>query len=550
MKDTTIFANLIDIHSRRIFPAEILIRKGIIKSIIETELPVENYVLPGFIDAHIHIESSMVTPVAFSRTAVRHGTVGLITDPHEIANVLGLEGIEYMITNAGNSPLKILFGAPSCVPATPYESSGAEIDAEMIYALLQKPEIGFLSEMMNFPGVIANDPLVMEKLKVATKLGVPIDGHAPGVMGERLEKYVSAGISTDHECSSIDEALKKIDLGMKILIREGSGAKNFSELLPLLKKYPDRVMFCSDDLHPDDLLKGHINLLVKRAITAGYDLFDTIRAAGYNAEAHYKAGVGMLRINDPADFIMIDSLEDWNVISTYIGGIRYYHDKIVLLEDAYDKPINNFRISTIEKAELEVHAESKFINVIEAIDGELLTRKLILPTVIRNGKAVSDSVHDVLKIVVINRYAQARPAVGFIRGFGLVRGAIASSISHDSHNIICVGNSDSEICDTVNWIIEKKGGIAIHDGTSIKGLSLEVAGIMSIKSVEDVASRYSELSDIAGKLGSELKAPFMTLAFMALLVIPEIKMSDKGLFDGTSFSFTPLFIDEFSSLGE
>jgi len=537
-------ANLVDIIEKKIYPAIVKVSGGKIESIIEVDEEADHYILPGFVDAHIHIESSMVSPLAFSRTAVRHGTVGVVSDPHEIANVLGIPGVDFMVSDAERTPLKILFGAPSCVPATSFESSGSVISSKDIRGLLQKEEIGYLSEMMNYPGVIFGDKEVLEKLSIAKELGVPVDGHAPGVRGRELETYANAGISTDHECFDEEEAREKIKLGMKILIREGSGAKNFQALIPLLKEFPDKIMFCSDDLHPDNLLEGHINLLVKRSLDLGYDLFDTLRAAGYNAMEHYGINVGMLRVGDPADFIVVDSLDNLQILSTVIDGIAVFDKNEVKIPDGRSTPVNKFNIHPVSENDIRVEYEGGLMKVIQAINGELITRVETLEPLVRDNLVVSDTERDVLKIVVVNRYEQAEPAAAFIKGFGLKYGALASSIAHDSHNIICVGTSDREITETINWVIKNKGGIAVHDGSEVYGLPLEIAGIMATTSVEEAATAYSELSEKAAHLGSELTAPYMTLAFMALLVIPDLKLSDKGLFDGTTFSFTPLFSDQ------
>lgn len=538
------FANLIDIHKGAIYPARIRVEEGRIAEISETHEKVQGYILPGFIDAHVHIESSMVAPVAFSRQAVRHGTIGVISDPHEIANVLGAEGVQFMINNGQKTPLKIMFGAPSCVPATPFESSGAHIDATEVGRLLQLPEIGYLSEMMNYPGVVSGDPEVMKKIEAAHHHQLPVDGHAPGIRGAELEKYAAAGISTDHECFTYEEAVEKIGQGMHILIREGSGAKNYRALIPLLKEYPDKVMFCTDDLHPDDLLMGHINRMVQRALAEGYDLFDTLRAASWNAKEHYQLDAGMLREGDPADFILVDSVEKMEVRETYINGQPLFRDGQVQIQDVEPIPVNKFLIGEISPKEIELQPGGNRMQVIQAIDGELITKRIVATPRIEHGKVVSDPNKDILKIVVVNRYQSAQAAVGFITGFGLKKGALVSSIGHDSHNIICVGTDDKSIVETINWVIRNKGGIAVHNGTEVHGLPLEIAGIMSTGSVEYTAGKYKALSEIAADLGTKLKAPFMTLAFMALLVIPELKMSDKGLFDGKTFSFTPLFVSE------
>ncbi len=537
-------SNLIDIYKNRIYPAEITLHHGKIGSIRPIDARVDQYILTGFIDAHVHIESSMVTPVAFSEAAVRHGTVGVVSDPHEIANVLGKEGVNFMVRNAGYSPLKILFGAPSCVPATPFESSGAVIDEKDIDDLLQTGKTGFLSEVMNYPGVLHGDPEVMNKIEVALKHGVPIDGHAPGLKGEELKKYIGAGILTDHECLDYNEAEEKLSSGMRVLIREGSGARNFETLIPLLKKFPERIMFCTDDLHPDDLLKGHINLLVKRAVKLGYDIFDVIRAAGLNAAKHYGLNVGMLKEGDHADFIVIDSLNDWNVTRTYINGEPVYKNGKVNFKSNHKEAPNKFNIDRIDANELLVKAEGNNLRVMKATDGDLVTEEIRTAANIKDGNVVADLKNDILKIVVVNRYIQSKPATGFINGFKLKRGAIASSIGHDCHNIICVGTSDESMADAINWLVKNKGGIVVNNGNELFGLPLEIAGLMTNGNVKYAAGKYKELTAIVRKMGSEMKAPFITLSFMALLVIPELKMSNRGLFSGKSFSFVSQFFDQ------
>lgn len=534
-------ANLVDIFKRSVYPAEICVQNGRILSVYEIDGPAEKYILPGFIDAHVHIESSMVTPVEFSREAVKHGTVGSVSDPHEIANVLGIQGVDFMIENSRHTAMKILFGAPSCVPATSFESSGATIDAKGVEELLRRPEIGFLSEMMNYPGVVYGDGEVVEKISLALKNDMPIDGHAPGLRGKDLKIYAESGITTDHECFTQEEAEEKIFHGMSILIREGSGAKNFEALIPLLEKHPDRIMFCTDDLHPDDLMEGHINVLVKRALDLGYNLFDVLRAASYNANEHYKLNIGMLRPGDAADFIVADSLTNLTVLSTFINGKEVFSDGEVHIKSIKGETPNKFNARNIKASDLKIEAKKNHIKVIQAIDGELITRKKVFQARIVDGCIQEDIKLDVLKIVVVNRYKQIEPALAFINGFNLRKGALASSIAHDSHNIICVGTSDKEIAETINWIIDNKGGIAVHDGKMVSGLPLDIAGILSSDTVENAAEKYKALSGIAKSNGSDLKAPFMTLAFMSLLVIPELKLSDKGLFDGNSFEFTSLF---------
>ncbi len=541
MKNFSIKANLVDIVGKDIYPAEVFVVNGRIEKVMAIEKQQDTYILPGFVDAHVHIESSMVTPLEFSRTAIKHGTLASVSDPHEIANVMGLKGVEYMIENSRNTPFKIMFGAPSCVPATSFETSGANISSEEIAQLFEIEEVGYLSEMMNYPGVIFEDPEVLRKLDIAKERGIPIDGHAPGIKGEDLEKYAGSGISTDHECFTIEEGKEKISNGMHIQIREGSGAKNFDALIPLLKEYPEKIMFCSDDLHPDDLLRGHINLLAKKALELGYDIFDVLRATSLNAIQHYNLDVGLLQEGDQADFIQVNCLKELKVLKVFIDGALCYDGREVMIPSGETKPINCFRAEEITEEDLHLNPEGNKLKVIKAINGELITGTELagIDTGVEN--IVSDIKRDILKLVVINRYAKCPPAFGFIRGFGIKKGALASSIAHDSHNIICVGASDHDIKETINWTIRNKGGIVAYDGEKFTGLPLPIAGIMTNRSAEYAAELYKQASVVAKQIGSELTAPFMTLAFMSLLVIPELKLSDKGLFDGKKFEFTTLF---------
>ncbi|MEN8226955.1 MAG: adenine deaminase [Bacteroidota bacterium] len=534
--------NIVDVINGKIFKGKLFYEEGVITSVEECSNVGTNYILPGFVDAHVHVESSMVTPVEFSRMAVRHGTIAAVSDPHEIGNVLGVEGVRFMVENGNQTPFKFLFGAPSCVPATPFESSGAMIDDREIENLLKIEGVGFLAEMMNFPGVVHGDPMVMKKLKMAQSKKMKIDGHAPGLSGKDLEKYVKAGITTDHECGSRNEALEKIGLGMKILIREGSGAKNFDELISLMDIAPGSLMFCTDDSHPDELTKGHINELVKRAISAGFNHFDVLRAASLNASLHYGLNIGLLRAHDRADFIVVDSLKEMQVISTYIEGVPVFAKEKTYIPSVDTKIVNAFAKRKISSSDLLVVKSSNRMKVIEAIDGSLITRRgeVLLPDEITEVKSKPEE--DLLKIVVVNRYdPDIKPVIGFIRGFGIKHGAISSSIAHDSHHVICVGTSDKAMEESINWIFNRRGGIAVHDGRSIHGLSLPIAGLMTSQPVEVVGKEYMKLTRMIGGLGSSLHAPFMTLSFMALLVIPSLKIGDRGLFDVDRFSFTPLF---------
>ena len=536
-----ISGRIIDIHNRLIFPGKIFVQNGKIKKIEQSADVPDQFILPGLIDSHIHIESSMVTPGSFARAAVSRGTTAVVSDPHEIANVLGIEGVHFMIEDSKKVPLKFYFGAPSCVPATGFEKNGATISREDTKVLMQLPEIKFLSEMMNYPGVINLDQEVMGKIETAIKEGKPIDGHAPGLTGDALVKYVRAGISTDHECSTIEEAREKIELGMKILIREGSAARNLESLMPLFKTKADMLMLCSDDLHPEMLAKGHINKLVARLIMEGYDIFDVVRSCTLNPVLHYNLESGLLKPGDPADIIVVDDYHTMNILETWIDGEKVFGNGLVNFEYENAVPVNKFNSSLIKAEDISVQTNGTMLRVIQAFDKELLTKGLTVET--NSGEFLySDSDDDILKIVVKDRYFDSPPAVGFIKGFGLKHGAFASSVAHDSHNIICVGVSDDDIVSAVNEIVNLKGGLAVCDRGDVSSLQLKIAGIMSDRSCESVASDYESLSARVQALGCLLSAPFMTLSFMALLVIPELKISDSGLFDSKKFCHVPLFV--------
>ncbi len=535
-----ISANIVDVLNSTIFPGTIEIKNGIISRIARDNGKYDTYIMPGFIDAHIHIESSMLVPAGFARLAVQHGTIATVSDPHEIANVLGIEGVHYMIENGRTVPFKFFFGASPCVPATQFETAGAALQPNAVEILLQKKEIRYLSEMMNFPGVINDDPDVMAKIALAKRYKKPVDGHAPGLRGKGLEKYISAGISTDHESFAYDEAKEKLSLGMNILVREGSAAKNFDALSPLIPQYPSQCMFCCDDLHPDDLVRGHINLLVKRALGMGIDTMMVLRCACLNPVLHYGLDTGLLRIGDDADFIEIDNLKDINVLKTYIKGSLVAEKGGSLVPHSVSSHINNFSAGMKSAEDFIVHSTGGRINVIEAINGQVITGRIEGQLQPHNGVIMSDIGQDILKLTVVNRYRDAPPAVAFVKNFGLKKGAIASSIAHDSHNIVAVGVSDEDICKAVNAVIINKGGLSVAYDRITEALPLPVAGIMTDEDGFKVAGHYSRLSDLAVQLGSSLRAPFMTLSFMALLVMPSLKLSDRGLFDSEAFKFTNL----------
>lgn len=534
--------NIVDIKNRNIFKGEISIENGKIKSIEEKDCEENHYILPGFIDAHIHIESSMLVPSEFAKIAVKHGTVSTVSDPHEIANVLGVKGVEFMIENGKQTPFKFNFGAPSCVPATSFESAGAVIDSNDIKTLMANPDIKYLAEMMNYPGVIYDDAEVLKKLEWAKHYKKPIDGHAPGLRGDDLTKYIAAGISTDHECFAYDEALEKLQKGMKIIIREGSAAKNFNALIDLLDEHYENMMFCSDDKHPDDLLLGHINQLCTRAIAKGNDVFKVLQAACINPVKHYNLDVGLLSIGDAADCIVVEDLENFKTLQTYINGELVFDKGESKIKHVEFENLNNFNTDKKQVSDFRCPSNAKQIRVIECLDGELVTNEIIENATIENGNLVSNTETDILKMVVVNRYKNDQPAIAFIKNFGIIEGAIASSVGHDSHNIIAVGVSDEAICKAVNLLIENEGGICAISNTQQNVVALPVAGIMSDKNAETIGKQYGELDTMAKQLGSQLHAPYMSLSFMALLVIPALKLSDKGLFDGSTFEFTSVEI--------
>lgn len=538
-----VHGNFVDIYSKSIYPASVIIEDGSIVEIRKEDQSYSNYIIPALIDSHVHIESSMLVPAEFSRMAIQHGTVATVSDPHEIANVLGLDGVRFMIENGKHAALKFFWAIPSCVPATTFETSGATLSVHDMEALIKYKDVVALAEMMNFPGVIYDDSEVLAKLRFAQDHLLPVDGHAPGLSGDSLTKYIGAGISTDHECSSMDEAVEKLKKGMKILIRNGSSAKNFAALASLVDLYPNQVMFCCDDIHPDDLVKGHINLFLKWGVERGLNLFHLFRASSLNAVQHYNLPVGMLRVGDKGDFCIVSDLKDFKVVETWIDGECVF-SKSTLHESQLTEviPLNRFNISPVSVQDIRVHNQRAAFKAIGVVDGELLTKNLEIENNQTYEFLSSDTFNDVLKIVVVNRYTGGTPSVAFIKGFGLKLGAIASTVAHDSHNIIAVGVDDENIVAAINAIIKSKGGIAVVNGEEQLVLPLAVAGLMSTASVELVATLYEKLHSKAKEHGSKLSAPFMTLSFMALLVIPELKISDKGLFDSNHFQFTSLFV--------
>ncbi|OJU80518.1 MAG: adenine deaminase [Chlamydia sp. 32-24] len=538
----TVKGNVIDLFSQTIYSAEIEVGDQKILKINKIEKdPNLPYILPGFIDAHIHIESSMLIPSEFAKIAVQHGTVATVSDPHEIGNVLGLEGVIFMIENSKKVPFHFYFGVPSCVPCTSFETSGATIGLKEIEHLFESYDLKYLSEMMNYPAVLANESLVMDKISLAKKYNKPVDGHAPGLMGEEAIQYIKAGITTDHECFKLDEALHKLKNGMKIIIREGSAAKNFDALHPIITTHTKDVMLCSDDKHPDELIHGHINLLVKRAIKENHNLFKVLSCASLNPIEHYNLDVGLLRLGDSADFIMVNNLTDFSILMTVIKGKKVFEQGQVNFNSVKETALNHFNAQKKQVEEFEVPVQGEEILLIKVIDKQLLTEKEMVKPKIENNLVVTDLEQDILKIAVVNRYQNNKPSLGFVKNFGLKSGAIASCVAHDSHNIVAVGVDDESICQAVNAIIENKGGIAFANKEVVHTLALPIGGIMSNKDGYEVAKKYENLNEIVKNNQCTLTAPFMTLSFLALLVIPHIKLSDKGLFDVDQFRLISLF---------
>lgn len=532
---------IVDLLHNRIYPGRVEIFEGRIRKIRPTATADNQFLVPGLIDAHIHIESSLLTPAEFARLVLTHGTVAALCDPHEIANVLGIPGIRYMMDNGAATPFKFYFGVPSCVPSTPWETSGAVIDASLVEWLFQNYDLKFLGEMMDFPGVIEGRSEVLAKIRVAQKYGKPIDGHAPGLTGARLLQYAAAGITSEHEAADYEEAVSKIEAGMAILIREGSAAKNFDALHPLIASHGDKVMFCSDDKHPDALLNGHLNQLVQRAIRLGYDPLQVLRCASLNPIRHYHLDVGLLQPGDPGDFLVIDDLIQFNVLATFINGVKVAEAGECLFPRVVSEPINHFATRPKQASDFARSQPGPSpIRVIQAIPSQLLTHQQVMIAPHDQGFLATDLQRDLLKLTVINRYQERPPAVALIQNFGLKTGAIASSVAHDSHNLIAVGVNDEALTQAVNAVIQSRGGLAVASPAGIEHLPLPVAGLMSPEDGRQVAKVYTHLARLVREMGSPLPDAFMTLSFMALLVIPELKLSDRGLFDGNIFDYVPL----------
>ena len=541
--------HIVDVVHREIFEGELVVRDGRIAQVKRCELPKNGmqwpYLMPGFIDSHVHIESSMMAPCEFARVAASHGTIGVVTDPHEIGNVLGIEGIDYMIKSGQLSPFNYCFAAPSCVPACGggIETSGAVIDAAGVEELMARDDIGVLGEVMNFPGVLANNPEVMRKIRDAHAHDKPVDGHAPGLVGDERQRYAQTGISTDHECTTLEEGRACISAGMMVIIREGSASRDYEKLSPLIAESPDMVMFCTDDCHPDDLIHGHINQLVKRAISEGYDIWNILTAACINTQRHYRLKWGLLQEGDAANFIAVDGLHPhFRVLQTFINGIEVYNSNTmpgfsqpsIRQDDVNDNEYPNKFVASPLTVE-DIHSELKVsekVHILKVFDGSLYT---VHEAVEITGNPIEDAKYpwaEVQKMVVLNRYEpNVRPVVGMVRGFNLTDGALAGSVAHDCHNIVAIGSSDEYLVKAINRIIEMKGGLVAVSGDEMIDLALPIAGLMSPLNGYEVAYRALQLREMAHRAGCKMKAPFITMSFLCLPVIPELKVTDKCLWD-------------------
>lgn len=533
--------NIVDLEHREIFAGTVVWEGGRIVEIKKCPTNNKEYIIPGFVDAHVHVESSMLSPTRFGQLVIGCGTIAIVTDPHEIANVMGTRGIDFMMDDSKDSPVKTFFSIPSCVPSTPFDVSGGIVSAADVEKLAASGRFVALSEMMNVPGVLYKDKEVMAKLAIARKYGLPIDGHSPRLSGKDLDEYISCGICTDHECLAYDEAKEKVEKGMKLLIREGSAARNYQALKQLIKEYPNEAMFCTDDAHPDDILdRGHIDKLVRMAIADHFDLFDVLRIASVNAIDHYKLDVGHLRVGDKADFIVVDSLTSFNTQMAFIDGVERFNNRKdkSFVPTIVDKVIdlNNFNHDKIQLSELKKSVDKPTL-AIEIVENELVTKPYTYVPAVPIENLESDTSQDIVKIVYLNRYVNGKPQIAFCRGTHLSKGAFASSVAHDTHNIIAVGCDDESLLQVINTIIEHKGGLAVHDGDETYILPLPVGGIISDQTGIRVANKYDKLNELISQMGCRLSAPFMTLSFMSLVVIPEIKIGEKGLFSYSKFNW-------------
>ncbi len=508
------------------------------------------FVTPGFIDAHVHIESSLLGPAQFARAVLPFGTTAVVADPHEIANVLGAGGLDYMLRASRNLPLQIFFTLPSCVPASPLETSGHGLDAHALAPYMDHPRFVALAEMMDFSGVIQGRGAVRDKLALGRKARKPLNGHAPGVTGRALHAYLASGLSTDHECTTASEALEKLAAGMHILIREGTGAGNLDDLLPIITKETGRrMMWCTDDRSPCELTgQGHIDAMVRRAVAAGVDPITAIQMATLNPAEHYGLdAIGAIAPGRRADFLVLDDLEHFSVRQVYCSGKQVACDgqyvETVTPETAPEMA-TTMQVSD-KKIHLKVNARAGHIRIIETVAGQITTRQRIVRAPIRDDQVVSDPERDLLKIAVVERHHDTgRTGLGFVRGFGFKQGAIGATVAHDAHNMVLIGARDDDMLTAAAALVQMGGGMVVVDnGTVTARLALPVAGLMSDQPFDTVCQAYARLLARVRDLGCPMADPFVTMSFMALSVVPELKITDQGLVDVKKFEIVPLFVD-------
>lgn len=546
--------NLINVVSGEIYPTDIAIADQLIVGLdhhydARTTLDLNGlYAAPGFIDGHVHIESSMVTVPQFARAVVPLGTTSVISDPHEIANVLGYEGIRFMMESAKYNPLNVFFMLPSCVPSTRLETAGSQLRAFDIFPFLREKWVVGLGEMMNFPGVINGDEEVLDKIKVASEKRV--DGHAPGVGGKHLNAYIAAGIASDHESTTPEEALEKLRRGMYIMIREGTGTKNLRDLLKMVTpENSRRCIFCTDDRHPHDILEeGHINFMIKTAIAHGIDPMSAIRMATLNPAEYFNLRkLGFLAPGNYADLVLLDNLSECRIRMVFKNGQLVAEDGQMKYESSFKPDVKirgSVNIKWLEGDEFVIPAMGKRCRVIGLIKDQIVTEELIIEPKIEDGRVVSDPARDILRCYVVERHhGSGNIGKGLVKGFGLKKGAMASSISHDSHNIVAVGVNDEDIFRAVIQINKMGGGLAVTcDGKVQAALELPIAGLMSSEPLEDVNRKLQQLNLQTRALGCNLADPFMAISFLALPVIPKLKITDLGLVDVDQFDFVSLFV--------
>lgn len=548
-------ARIVNVFSGEIEQGDIAVKDGIVigigpyEALKRIELD-SRYVIPGFIDSHVHIESSMTSVTEFARAVVARGTTTIVADPHEIANVLGTDGITYMLASARNQPMDIYFSLSSCVPATDMETAGARLPAEVLSPLIDHERIVALAEMMNFPGVLAADADVLKKLDIARRAHKRVDGHAPGLSGMPLNAYVAAGIASDHECTTVEEAREKLAAGMHIMVRESTGAKNLETLLPLITPQNSRrMMWSTDDRHPHDLMEeGHIDYIVRRAVAAGLDPITAIQMATINPAEYFGLhDAGAVAPGRKAHLAVLSDLETLNMEMVFSHGSLVATDGSIRADLARPPAVTvppSMKID-LKDVSFEIPAGGNRIRVIDIVPDQIVTGQVFMEPAISNNLAVSDPKRDLLKIAVVERHTgTGKVGIGFVRGVGLKNGALASSVAHDSHNIIVVGTTDSDMLTACRAVVDTGGGLAVAcDGQLAADLSLPIAGLMSDQPVESVRRSLDRLITAARDLGTSLEDPFMTLSFLALPVIPSLKITDRGLVDVDQFDFVPLFVD-------